>query len=109
MDNLKKGLGGILKSFLFGDIRTVDDAILAIERAGYLPVEPVQLEVLGDEERHTTLLDGEEMDEVLGQAKAGFDWIYIYIERIIKKASQITIAHNEAKFGKPYRVKEGKE
>ena len=61
---------------------------------GYLPVEPVQLEVLGDEEmksvikENIALLDNEE--------KA---------VELLFKVSQNTNAHNEAK-GQLYRVKD---
>ena len=57
-----------------------------IEKAGYLPVEPVQLEVLGNEEIRKYYL-GSRLSAV-------------------KDAIQATIAHNEAKFGKLYRKKE---
>ena len=65
-----------------------------IKEAGYLPVEPVQLEVLGDEEmksvikENIALLDNEE--------KA---------VELLFKVSQNTNAHNEAK-GQLYRVKD---
>jgi len=69
------------------------DQILAlIKDAGYLQVEPVQLEVLGDEEISTIWHEYNENQSWHGQL------------RRIRKVSQATIAHNEAK-GQLFRRK----
>ena len=65
---------------------------IAILEDGYLPVEPVQLEVLTPEEIITTL----HWREAWVKAKS------IHLRRLMKA----TNARNEAKFGKLYRRKE---
>ena len=60
-----------------------------IMEAGYLLVEPVQLEVLTDEE--IGIITGE------GNFRLEYYW------QELKAVSQATITHNEAKFGKLYR------
>ena len=59
-------------------------------KADYLPVEPVQLEVLDDKE-----IEGVDIRQTLNFAEYA------------KAISQATIALNEAKFGQLYRVKGG--
>jgi len=77
-----------------------------IINAGYLPVQPVQLEVLGDEE--ILLIRGETESLVKGYWDASegnfkqMDILDMYFNGD-KAISQATIAHNEAKFGKLYR------
>ena len=67
-------------------------------RLGYLPIEPVQLEVLRDEKIKW------ELEKIQPE---GFDWVSTTPNEMVKfKAiSQATNVHNEAK-GQLYRVKE---
>ena len=72
--------------------RSTDFILKLIKDAGYLQVEPVQLEVLGDEEISTIWHEYNENQSWHGQL------------RRIRKVSQATIAHNEAK-GQLFRRK----
>ena len=73
-------------------LQFADQILALIKDAGYLQVEPVQLEVLGDEEISTIWHEYNENQSWHGQL------------RRIRKVSQATIAHNEAK-GQLFRRK----
>lgn len=65
----------------------IDVMLYKLEKAGYLPVVPVNLEVLGDEE--LMIIDA----QCTGTA-----------EDLLEQVSRATIAHNE-KQGQLYRIK----
>src|SRR3990167_2447613 len=94
-EKLREQITEILASCLSdNDIRPrVNEVLEAFEEAGYLLVEPVQLEVLSDEE--------------IKKAWGQLPYPYSYREPLewMKLASQDTNAHNEAK-GQLYRRKE---
>jgi len=76
-----------------GALRKAAQILSLIKQAGYLPVEPVLLEVLEDEEIHRIYMEAE-------IPRAG------YVENckaIMKATVQAAIVHNETKFGKLYR------
>ena len=85
-------------------LRERADQILAlIKEAGYLPVEPVQMEVLKDEEIISILIEimedvGEPTDVATSQAHHMWDM------PMTKALLRATIAHNEA-MGQLYRMK----
>ena len=68
-----------------------------IKEAGYLPVEPARLEVLGENEMKQVI---SENITLLNDAKKAVELLF--------KVSQATIAHNEAKFVKLYRERRSK-
>ena len=67
-----------------------------IKEAGYLPVQPIQLEVLSDEGMKSVI---KENIALLNHEERSVELLF--------KVSQDTAAHNEAKFGQLYRIKPG--
>lgn len=92
-----KGSPNYPKLLIFQRQKALNQILALIKEAGYIPVELVQLEMLGDKEIRYKL------EEIQPE---GFDWTDITDTEMIKfrAISQATITHNEAK-GQLYRVK----
>ena len=76
--------------------RVADQILALIKETGYLPVEPVKLEVLTDEELHKA---DNKLGEDFYRAEDPEAWL---MDR--RNISEATIVHNEAK-GRLYRMK----
>jgi len=107
IEKLRKQIAEKIKMVLYPDYypeevqteasgRVADQILALIKETGYLPVEPVKLEVLTDEELHKA---DNKLGEDFYRAEDPEAWL---MDR--RNISEATIVHNEAK-GRLYRMK----